>query len=112
MSEGDLIGRKIGRYAVVARLGQGGMGVVYRAHDETLRRDVALKLLPDDVTKDEDRRRRFLREARAAAAGTRPSIAAIDDAGEDEGRVYLAMELVEGDTLRAVLEGGALPVDE
>ena len=78
----DLIGQTLGHFRVEAKLGEGGMGVVYRASDETLRREVALKVLPDSVARDDERRRRFLREARAAAAVTHPNIATVYEVGE------------------------------
>jgi serine/threonine-protein kinase len=90
---------RIGPFRVIAPLGAGGMGVVYRAEDETLRRVVALKLLPDASGSDE-RRQRFLREARSAAAITHPNVATVYTVGEAEGRVYIAMELVAGENLR------------
>jgi eukaryotic-like serine/threonine-protein kinase len=111
MTGTSLVGRKLGRYSVLAHLGHGGMGVVYRARDESLRREVALKVLPDSVTRDEERRRRFLREARAAAAVTHPGIASIYEVAEEDGCLYLAMELVEGETLRSELAAGLFPVD-
>jgi TolB-like protein/Tfp pilus assembly protein PilF len=86
------------------------MGVVYRAQDETLRRDVALKVLPANLVGDAQRRARFLREARAAAAVTHPNIAAIYEAGEANGEMFLAMELVQGKSLRACLSDGPLPI--
>jgi len=88
------------------------MGIVYRAEDEKLRRTVALKVLPDAFAADEERRRRFLREARSAAALRHPNIATIHDVGEDAGRVFLAMELVEGPTLRERMASGRLRVSE
>ena len=108
-------GDTLGRFVVRAELGRGGMGVVYAADDQTLGREVALKVLPP--TDDEEPRRRFLREARAAAAITDPGIATIYDVGEAGGRVFIAMELVRGKTLRALLDGRpgtdrALPVGE
>src|SRR5689334_8640174 len=75
----ELVGKSIGRYRVTGLLGRGGMGVVYVAEDETLHREVALKVLPADFEKDEERRRRLLREARAAAAVTHPNIATVYD---------------------------------
>jgi hypothetical protein len=108
----DLIGETLGQFRIVARLGQGGMGVVYRATDEKLRRDVAIKVLPESVTGDADRRRRFLREARTAAAISHPNIATVFDIGEEGGRVYLAMELIEGATLRTRLGRGGIGVGE
>jgi eukaryotic-like serine/threonine-protein kinase len=103
---------RLGPFRVIGRLGRGGMGIVYRAEDEKLRRPVALKVLPIGVSGDADRRRRFLREARSAAAITHPNIATIYEVGEADGRVFLAMELVEGETLRARLVSGALPLPE
>ena len=99
----DLLGKTLGHYRILDRLGQGGMGVVYRAEDETLRRTVALKVLPD-TSGNEERRQRFLREARSAAAITHPNVAVVHTVGEAEGRIFIAMELVEGETLRARLE--------
>ena len=107
----NLIGQMIGRYRIVSRIGQGGMGVVFEAFDEKLHRTVALKLLGDDVAKDSDRRRRFLREARVAAGLTHPSIAAVYDAGETaHGDIYIAMELVAGASLRDRIARGPLDV--
>jgi serine/threonine protein kinase len=94
-------GQQLGAFRIVAKLGEGGMGVVYLAEDERLRRRVALKVLAR--TEDDELRRRFLREARAAAAVTHPNIAAIHEVGEAEGVSFIAMELVRGRTLRAVL---------
>src|SRR5215472_7106797 len=96
----DLVGRTLAHFRIESKLGEGGMGIVYRALDEKLRRAVALKVLPETVAKDEERRRRFLREARSAAAITHANIAAVHDVGEADGQVYIAMELVEGETLR------------
>jgi serine/threonine-protein kinase len=84
------------------------MGVVYRAHDETLRRDVALKVLPE--TTDDERRQRFLREARSAAGISHPNVAVVHQVGEDGGRAYIAMELVDGESLRQRLDRGPLGV--
>jgi serine/threonine protein kinase len=107
---GDLVGQSLAHFRIVDRLGEGGMGVVYKATDEKLRRTVALKVLPEALAKDEERRRRLVREARAAAAVTHPNIAAVYDVGESEGRIFIAMEFVEGQTLRERLGDGALPV--
>jgi tetratricopeptide (TPR) repeat protein len=105
----DLVGHTLGRYRIDEKLGEGGMGVVFKATDEKLRRTVALKVLSDGVVKDADRRRRFLREARLAAAITHPNIATVHDVGEtDDGHIYIAMELVSGQSLRQRLEKGAL----
>ena len=108
----DLVGEKIAHFSVLEKLGEGGMGVVYKARDEKLGRIVALKLVPEAVATDAAKRARLLREARSAAAVTHANIAAIYEVGEDGGRVYLAMEYIEGDTLRRKLRGGALPMTE
>jgi eukaryotic-like serine/threonine-protein kinase len=102
-------GTRIGSYEIVAPLGAGGMGEVYRARDTKLHRDVALKLLPADVTLDHDRLRRFEQEARAASALNHPAIVAIYELGEAESQRYISMELVEGQTVRELLASGALP---
>jgi len=97
---------RIAQFRIVGVLGRGGMGVVYRAQDESLRRDVALKVLPD--AGDGERRQRFLREARSAAGITHPNVAVVHQVGEDAGRVYIAMELVAGESLRERLQRGPL----
>jgi serine/threonine protein kinase len=103
---------KIAHFRVIERIGQGGMGIVYRARDEKLGRDVALKVLPGDVVARADRRERFLREARAAAAVVHPAIATVFEVGTDGDVPYIAMEYVAGRTLREVLVGGPLAVAE
>ena len=103
---GNLVGRSLAHFRIEAELGEGGMGVVYRATDEKLRRHVALKVLPESFSMDEDRRRRFLREARSAAAITHANIAAVYEADEADGHVYIAMELVDGETLRTRIDSG------
>jgi len=108
---GNLVGRSLAHFRIEAELGEGGMGVVYRATDDKLRRKVALKVLHGSFAQDEDRRRRFLREARSAAAVMHSNIAAVFDVGEADGHVYIAMELVEGETLRARMDRG-LSIDE
>lgn len=102
-SRQPLAGRTLGRFRILSELGRGGMGIVYLAHDESLRRAVALKLLPPSLTRQDERYRRFLREARAAASVTHPNLATIYDVGEVEGNVFIAMERVEGRTLRRAL---------
>ena len=104
-------GSRVRSYEVRALIGRGGMGEVYRAHDAKLGRDVALKVLPDDLA-DPHRRARFEREARAAAALTNPHICAVYDVGEDGGRAFLVMELLEGMTLAEYAAGQALDADE
>ena len=105
-------GSKIGPYEVVAPLGAGGMGEVWRARDPRLGRDVALKVLPDEMVRDTDRVARFRAEARAASALNHPNIVAVYDIGEDGGRTYLAMELLEGANLRQLLDGGRPPLSK
>src|SRR5215471_4187591 len=99
---------RLGPYEIVAPLGAGGMGVVYRARDTRLDREVAVKVLPDAFAKDPNRRARFEREAKAVAALSHPNILAIHDYGTHES-ITLVMELLEGDTLRARLTKGPLP---
>jgi len=90
---------RVAHFRILATLGQGGMGVVYRAEDEKLRRPVAIKLL-QDTSGNEERRQRFLREARSAASITHPNVAVVHAVDEADGRIYIAMELVEGENLR------------
>ena len=103
-------GSKIGPYEVVAPLGAGGMGEVWRARDPRLGRDVAIKVLPDEMFRDADRIARFRAEARAASALNHPNIVTVYDIGEDGGRTYLSMELLEGSNLRQLLDGGRPPL--
>lgn len=107
-----MVGTQLGHYRVLEKLGAGGMGVVYRAHDERLDRDVAIKLLPADSFEDSTARARLLREARAAAALSHPSICTIHEVGEADGPAYIAMEFVEGKPLNEAAHGRALPRDE
>ena len=102
-------GTKLGPYEIIAPLGAGGMGEVYRARDTRLGRDVALKILPDSFAREADRLRRFEQEARAVAALNHPNILAIHDIGQHEGSPFLVSELIEGESLRAALDGGAVP---
>ena len=108
----DLVGKRLGHFRIVAKLGQGGMGEVYEAKDEKLRRTVALKVLREDLLENGALLRRFVREGRSAAAITHPNIAMVHEVGESEGRVYIAMELVEGTTLRRVLGTRTITVAE
>jgi len=93
-------GERIAHFVVVEKIGEGGMGVVYKANDQQLGRTVALKVLPPEYVGDAERKRRFAREARAAAAITHPNIAAVYEVGDADGVTYIAMELIAGSTLR------------
>ena len=105
----DWAGKTLSYYEIREKLGAGGMGEVYRAHDNRLGRDVVIKILPRALAKDSDRLRRFEQEARAAAALNHPNILAIYDVGTAEGVPFLVLELLEGETLRERLRGGPLP---
>ena len=101
-------GSHLGPYEILGPIGAGGMGEVFRARDTRLARDVALKMLPTAFTADPDRLRRFEQEARSAAALNHPNILAVYDVGAANGVPYVVSELLEGKTLRAILDGGAL----
>jgi predicted ATPase len=103
-------GTKLGRYRIIEAIGSGGMGVVYRARDVSLNRSVALKVLSAEVSADSDRLRRFEREALSASALNHPNIVTIYERGEEGPNHYIAMELVQGKTLREVLIAGSLPM--
>src|SRR5262245_55224409 len=105
-----LPGQSVGAYKILALLGRGGMGVVYRARDERLRRDVAIKVLPASFANDADRLRRFEQEAHATSALNHPNILTIYDIGLQDGAPFIVAELLEGEELRAQLESGALPM--
>ena len=104
-------GRKLGPYEIVARLGAGGMGEVYRAHDPRLGREVAIKVLPQHFASSPELRARFEREARTLSQLNHPHICTLHDVGHDSGVDYLVMELIEGETLAARLQRGPLPID-
>jgi serine/threonine-protein kinase len=105
----DLIGRTLGHYRITAKIGEGGMGEVYRAHDERLDRDVAVKVLHEAVAQDADRLARFEREAKAVAKLAHPNILEIWDFGR-EGRVtYAVTELLDGQNLRQSIPASGMP---
>src|SRR5438128_3486363 len=102
-------GTRVGRYEIRSQVGAGGMGEVYRARDEKLNRDVAIKVLPATLSQDGDRLRRFEQEAQAAGALNHPNILAVYDVGMHDDSPYIVSELLEGEELREQLDGGPLP---
>src|SRR5512141_833575 len=103
---------RLGTYEIVSALGEGGMGEVYRARDTRLNRDVALKVLPASFAGDEERLHRFAREAKAASALNQQNILTVYDVGTHEGAPYLVCELLEGRTLRKLLDSGRLSLSK
>src|SRR5262245_39946505 len=103
-------GTRLGPYEIAASIGSGGMGEVYKARDARLNRDVAIKVLPPLFANDADRRARFEREAQTVATLAHPNVVSVFDTGIADGQLYVVMELLDGETLRARLGLGPLPV--
>ena len=109
VSSGKIIA---GKYKILAELGKGGMGVVYKAKDTRLKRTVALKFLPPELTQEKDAKRRFVQEAQAAAALDHPNICTVYEVDEADGQTFIAMSFIEGQSLKDKLKEESLSIDE
>src|SRR5262245_44133212 len=103
-----MTGRRLGNYDILEKLGEGGMGQVWRAKDGRLNRFVAIKILPPDVAGDAVRRERFEQEARSLGALNHPNVVAVYDVGQTDGQAYIVSELVEGESLRTLIDRGPI----
>ncbi|UCF79293.1 MAG: protein kinase, partial [Candidatus Eiseniibacteriota bacterium] len=107
-----MIGKTISHYKILSKLGEGGMGVAYKAEDSKLKRTVALKFLPPELTRDSEAKARFMHEAQAAAGLSHPNICTVHEIDESEGQIFIASECIEGETLKERIQSGPMKIDE